>query len=108
MDFDYSTYNFRGYDLGRYFSNYRHVKDDMFSNESLPSDKEMFLFLKEYQLECSKVQGKFYLNQKINSIDQLVLESKVFLLNALTIDFFFCLMMYCLNPTGEKNEYFLV
>lgn len=76
VDFDYSTYNFRGYDLGRYFSNYRHVLDNMFSNEGFPSDEEMYLFLNEYQTECSKVQGKFYLEQEINSIEQLVKEVK--------------------------------
>lgn len=48
----------------------------MFSNEGFPSDEEMHLFLKEYQLECSKVQGKFYLEQKINSIEQLIKEVK--------------------------------
>lgn len=93
--------------MGRYFSNYRHVLDNMFSNEGFPTDEEMYLFLKEYQLECSKVQGKHYLEQN-NSIQQLTREVKVFLLDALTIDFFFCLVLYSLDPKGEKSEYFLV
>lgn len=106
VDFDYSTYNYRGYDLGRYFSNYRHT-DDMFGNEGFPTDEQMGLFLNEYRLECAKVQGDHYLKLEINSLEQLIKEAKVFLLNALTIDYFFCLMMYSLNPTGEKKEYFL-
>ncbi|KAH9396450.1 hypothetical protein TYRP_019857 [Tyrophagus putrescentiae] len=106
VDFDYSTYNYRGYDLGRYFSNYRHT-DDMFGNEGFPTDEQMGLFLNEYRQECAKVQGDHYLKLEINSLEQLIKEAKVFLLNALTIDYFFCLMMYSLNPTGEKKEYFL-
>lgn len=106
VDFDYSTYNFRGFDLARYFSNYRHA-DDMFGNEGLPTDEEMGIFLKEYQMECSRVQGDFYLKQEINSIEQLIKEVKVFLLDILTIDFFFCLVLYNLNPKGNEKEYFL-
>ena len=75
MDFDYSTYNYRGYDLGRYFSNYRHT-DDMFGNEGFPRDEQMGLFLNEYRLECAKVQGDHYLKLEINSLEQLIKEAK--------------------------------
>lgn len=104
----------------------------MFGNEGLPTDEEMGIFLKEYQMECSRVQGDFYLKQEINSIEQLIKEVKgkqywslktalaflykilmdfyfkVFLLDILTIDFFFCLVLYNLNPKGDEKEYFLV
>ncbi len=48
----------------------------MFGNEGLPTDEEMGIFLKEYQMECSRVQGDFYLKQEINSIEQLIKEVK--------------------------------
>lgn len=67
--------NYLGIDLGRYFSNYRHL-DDMFGNETIPSDAEMGIFLEEYRLGCSQVQGEHYLKQEINSMKQLLKETK--------------------------------
>lgn len=107
VDFDYSTYNYRGYDIARYFSNYRHV-DDMFGDEGFPTDQEMSLFLEEYRQECAQVQGDSYLQQQINSLQQLIKEAKVFVLNAYAVDFFFCLMMYTLDAKSDKKHYFLV
>ena len=50
IDLDFTNYGWRGLDLGRYFSNYRH-HDDMFGAESFPTDHEMDIFLNEYRHE---------------------------------------------------------
>src|SRR5699024_8669503 len=105
VDFDYATYNYRGYDLGRYFSNYRH-EEDMFGNEGFPADEEMNLFLDAYREECGRLQGDHYLQAEINSIEQLIKEAKVFALKAFS-EYVFCIMMYTLDPTGPQKDYFL-
>lgn len=107
LDFDYSNFNHRGIDFGRYFSNYRH-KEDMFGDEGFPTDQEMELFLAEYRNECARIRGDSYLAEDINSMKQLRAESKVFTLNAYLIDVYFGLFMYITTPEGPKAEYFLV
>ncbi|KAJ6221871.1 hypothetical protein RDWZM_000416 [Blomia tropicalis] len=105
IDFDYSCFFYRGFDLGRYFSNYRH-REDMFGDEGFPTDDEMKLFLEAYRNECGRLQGDQYLLNENNSLERLIIESKVFTLMAYS-DYFFCLMMYTNNPTGPKKDYFL-
>lgn len=104
VDFDYSTINYRGIDLGRYFSNYRH-EEDMFGDEGFPTDEEMALFLEEYRQECARIQGPQYL--EANPLEQIIREAKIFTLTAYG-DYFFCLMMYLNDPKGPKKDYFLV
>ncbi|XP_046920497.1 uncharacterized protein LOC124500466 isoform X2 [Dermatophagoides farinae] len=93
IDLDYSTYYYRGYDLGRYFSNYRH-RDDMFGAESFPTDHEMDIFLNEYRHE-------------MYSLQQLRAESKAFTLLAYAVDTYFGLWQFTIDPNGSHGKYFL-
>lgn len=93
LDFDFSAYGVRGRDLGRYFSNYRH-HDDMFGDEGFPEDdQELELFLRAYQLESAKLNGDGYLQDPINSLEHLIMESKAYTLQAYLTDAFFGLFM---------------
>lgn len=107
VDFDYSSYYYRGNDFGRYFSNYRH-KEDMFGYEGLPSDEDMKLFFEEYRNESAILNPAFDINDQQNSIENMIMECKVHMLNAYLIDYFFTLFKYCENPKSEQAVYFLV
>ncbi|KAH9425058.1 hypothetical protein DERP_011786 [Dermatophagoides pteronyssinus] len=101
IDLDFTNYYYRGLDLGRYFSNYRH-HDDMFGNEGFPDDNEMDLFLNEYRMELSKSQSSEWLNDPKNSLEHFRDESKIFTLKAYSIDAGFAVMMFVQNPTTDK------
>lgn len=106
IDFDFSNVNYRGLDIGRYFSNYRQI-EEMFGYADFPSDDEMKILLVEYREECGRLQGAHYLEQEENSLQQLIREGKVFALFAY-IDFFFCLMLYTMDPMGPRKDFNLV
>lgn len=107
VDFDYSTTNYRGTDIGRFFSSYKHT-DDNFGNEPFPTDEEMKLFLEEYRTECVSIMGDSYDKDPINSIEQMIKEAKIYALVGIFVDFWFCLLMYCRQYNTDKKFYFLV
>ncbi|OTF83529.1 Choline/ethanolamine kinase-like protein, partial [Euroglyphus maynei] len=93
IDLDFCNFNYRGYDLGRYFSNYRH-HDNMFGNEGFPCDQEMDLFLNEYRNELAKGQSSEWLNDPKNSLEHFRDEAKIFTLKAYLIDAGFGVMIF--------------
>lgn len=108
VDLDYVNFQPRGIDLGRYFSNYRH-KEDMFGDEGFPTDEEMKLFLEEYRQESGRLSSqKNYLQDPVNSIENLILESKVFIQQSCFVDAWFGIFMYLQNLDNEQTKHFLV
>ncbi|KAH9511185.1 hypothetical protein DERF_009657 [Dermatophagoides farinae] len=101
IDLDFSNYGWRGLDLGRYFSNYRH-HDDMFGNEGFSDDQQMNLFLDEYRCELSKHHSSEWLKDERNSLEHLRDEAKIFTLKAYSVDAGFGVMMFVQNPTSDK------
>nr|XP_046913632.1 LOW QUALITY PROTEIN: probable ethanolamine kinase A [Dermatophagoides farinae] len=101
IDLDFTNYGWRGLDLGRYFSNYRH-HDDMFGNEGFPDDQQMNLFLDEYRCELSKHHSSEWLKDERNSLEHLRDEAKIFTLKAYSVDAGFGVMMFVQNPTSDK------
>lgn len=105
VDLDYSNYNARGADLGRYFSNYQH-RETMFGDEGFPEDAEMELFLEAYRQECARLLGTEYLDDEQNSMAALIKETKAFTLKAYYVDWFFAIFMLADQTEREKVEYF--
>lgn len=106
IDFDYSNYCFRGRDLGRYFSTFRH-HDDLFGDEGFPNIKEMDIFLNKYRKEFINTfeninQYHFWIKDTRNSITSLHDEVKVFTMAAYLDDTSFGLWMFMENPEIEK------
>ncbi|KAF7493676.1 Choline kinase alpha [Sarcoptes scabiei] len=89
IDFDYSGYNYRGMDLGRYFSDCEQQKK--FSDQKIIEDKKMLQFIHYYIDENCQIYGESYRNDPINSPEQLLAESKLFVLYAMIIDIIFCI-----------------
>ena len=105
IDFDYSSYNFRGIDIGRYFSSWRHT-DPHFGAEVYPTDEEMSTFLDAYIDESNKIFGNSYSDSELNSKEYLIKESKLFTLVSLIIDVGFCIWMADMNDS--RIDEFLV
>ena len=81
IDFDWSTYNYRGIDLGQYFSNWGHIEPE-FGTGEFPTDEQMIPFIDAYIEEMCQILGDSYAKQEINSRQQLIKEGKVFALMA--------------------------
>ena len=103
VDLDYSGYNFRGVDFGRYFSCWRQ-KELLFGFDRFPTDEEMGLFLKAYIKECVNLHGEDYLKNEVNSEAFMIRESKYFTLIAYFIGSFFLILQYKQYP-DEKLKY---
>jgi thiamine kinase-like enzyme len=77
-DFEYSCYSYRGFDFGTLFENWGRIDYQTFS--PIPSDQFIEEFMKGYLDECCKIYGNNYRNNKLNSMQQLLKETKVFTL----------------------------
>ncbi len=77
-DFEYSCYSYRGFDFGALFENWGRIDYKTFS--PIPSDQVIEEFMKGYLDECCKIYGNNYRNNKLNSMQQLLKEAKVFAL----------------------------
>ena len=102
VDLDYTGYNYRGVDLGRYFSCWRQ-KEMLFGFDRFPTDKEMSLFLKTYINEMVKYQGEDYFKMEINQESSMIREAKYFTLIAYYIDSMFLIMQYTMSPNDKQK-----
>ncbi|CAG2180116.1 unnamed protein product, partial [Oppiella nova] len=78
IDFDYSNYNYRGYDLGKYFSTWAQEIPEYCAgpNVQFPTDTQMSVFIEAYIEEMVNIYGNSYVNNEINSIDSIIREAK--------------------------------
>ncbi|XP_075676855.1 choline/ethanolamine kinase-like [Dermatophagoides pteronyssinus] len=113
IDFDYSGYNLRGMDIGRYFADCE--KFEQYSDEGIINDEKMLRFIRYYLDENCNIYGPNYRQDPCNSPNTLLRESKVFVLFAQMIDILFCLWetiaepkrrdKYCLWAESRYKEY---
>ena len=104
LDLDTSMYSYRGFDFGAFFISYLQRDKEKFK---LVSDDDMIKCIQIYREECSKIVGLEYLQDEQNSVEQILKESKFFLMYLLFIYKFFALAMYCQDTTNEKHRDFL-
>jgi len=98
IDFDWTTYNLRGIDLGQYFSSWGQIEPDFGSGE-FPTDEQMYVFIDSYIDEMCKIFGDSYSKQEINSRQQLIKEAKIFALISFMKD-----LMYFIWQFSQNNN----
>jgi len=101
IDFDYSSNNYRGIDIGRYFSSWGH-KDPMFGFGEFPTDDQMSVFINAYIEESKKLLGNSYAQIEVNSRENIIKEAKLFTLYCLLIDVLFSL--WSINEDNTKMD----
>lgn len=107
IDFDYSCYGPREQDFCGFFCSYKH-KDYIFGDEPWPTDEEMKIFLEAYRLESERLQPG-YLDDPLNSLEQLIKETKLHSLQYyLGICVFALSMVVTFKDNLERLKYHLV
>lgn len=91
IDFDYSSYHMRGYDLGRYFVDCE--SDEVFDDHEFVGDQKMLRFIDHYIDECCVIHGSQYRDNPLNSREKILRESKVFVLYSSLVDVLFCVWL---------------
>ena len=108
IDFDWTNYNYRGIDLGRYFSSYAQSEPE-FGYADFPSDDEMSVFLKAYINRMTEIFGESYTKQDKNSLETLVKESKIFAMNTyLSQNLFFVFTIMGEQNDEKKRQYIVI
>ncbi|CAG2164307.1 unnamed protein product [Oppiella nova] len=79
IDFDWSSYMYRGLDIGDYFINWCQTGTDFGAN-NFPTDPQMYAFIDAYIAEMNALSDNTYAKQGINSRETLVKEAKIFAL----------------------------
>jgi virulence-associated protein VapD len=79
-DFEYSSYCYRGIDLGSIFAEWGRSWNDFMKLHHFPNDSTIMTFIDEYISESVKILGKEYSTKESNSLEQLLKEVKVFVL----------------------------
>ena len=102
IDLDFSGYNYRGTDFGRYFSTWRQ-KEMLFGFDRFPSDEEMSSFFKAYIKENVNLHGEGYLKKEINSVDSMIKETKYFTLIAYFVDTLFLIFKYKTSQDDKQG-----
>ncbi len=105
VDFDFSSFNYRGIDIGRYFSSWGH-EDEMFGFGEYPTDEQMSVFICAYINESIKLMGNSYSELEVNSKENIIKEAKLFTLICYLTDALFCL--YMANIDESKLSEYLV
>ncbi|CAG2108024.1 unnamed protein product, partial [Medioppia subpectinata] len=90
IDFDFSSYNYRGTDFGTYFSNWCH-REIPFGFGAFPTDDQMLVFIDAYIREMTAINGNSFTQLEINSRQRLIKEAKVFALLTFIINTIFCI-----------------
>lgn len=104
IDFDYSGYNYRALDIGRYFTDCE--KSSKFSIEPIIDDQRMLQFIEYYIDENCRIHGDQYRNEPKNLPFIILEESKFFVLYAQMIDVFFLLWSALeQNELDKQDEY---
>lgn len=103
IDFDFSTYFYRGADLGRYFVDC--MQPEQFHPNDLVKDKVMLQFFEWYRAENGRIHGAQYLEDAKNSPQVLLKEAKLFALYAFLVDIIFCVFMAVeMEKTKDKEK----
>ena len=102
VDLDSSLYSYRGYDFAAFFDSLYQI-EPYFRRDHFVSDNIILKFLKVYREECGKIQGQKYLDDPINSLEQMLREVKFFVLNYATGMMFFAAVMFVQSPDDEKS-----
>jgi thiamine kinase-like enzyme len=101
-DFEYSTYGYRGFDFGSIAVEWNRQIDELFKTENIlskyPNDSQIKAILKPYVEESERIFGKKWSEDRINSMDQLVKEVKLFSMAAKMFKILFCV------KNDEKDE----
>lgn len=105
VDFDFSCYNFRGVDLGKFMTICD--KSELFSDEDLVSDEKMLKLIDYYIEECCNIHGEQFRLEEINQPQQILNEAKLFSLYFFIVDTCFC-VWYALFIKPEEFEGFVV
>lgn len=108
VDFEYCSYNHRGFDLARYFTTFKHCYNTPDTMKVFPPNEEMLTFLNEYRNEFARLTSPEYLDDPINSVEQLIRETQIFSLYTYASDICFYLQMFIRNPDNDRTEVYLV
>ena len=80
-DYDISGYGYRGFDFVSLMSEWGRPQFDMSPREGLPvKDSDYRPMIEIYVKEMERINGKSYSENKINSVDHILKEIKIFLL----------------------------
>jgi thiamine kinase-like enzyme len=79
-DFEYSSYGFRGLDFGTIFAEWGKSWSDFLKPHDFPDDSLIKPFILTYIEESVKIHDKEYSENKLNSVEQILKEVKVFTL----------------------------
>ena len=81
-DFEYSSYGYRGFDFGTIVVEWNRGAEALFKSDNIlekyPNDSQIKTILKPYVEESERIFGRKWSEDKINSMDQLVKEVKLF------------------------------
>ncbi|XP_054163658.1 choline/ethanolamine kinase-like [Oppia nitens] len=98
-DFEYSNYGYRGFDLGTILIEWGHHFKDYNVSHNFPGDHVFEPLIKAYIDESVNIHGKAFLENKFNSYENLLKETKIFTLSA-----FMWLIMFCIkNDDNDDN-----
>ncbi|CAG2170829.1 unnamed protein product [Oppiella nova] len=101
IDFDFSSYAYRGIDLGYYFSSWGQ-KETQFGYGVFPTDSQMLPFINAYIEEMTTIYGNSYVENEMNSRERLIFEAKVFALYAFMVDLLFCIYLADSNKKPDE------
>lgn len=90
-DFEFSNYGYRGQDLGVLIREWGREPFDLSVDGQPIDDCLLKTLVNIYQEECAKVRGPQWLSYEINSMDHIVKEAKLFMLNSYLFDASFLL-----------------
>ncbi|CAG2102829.1 unnamed protein product [Medioppia subpectinata] len=76
VDFDFSSYNYRGCDFGNYFSTWASDSAEFGVDSRFPTDRQMWPFIDGYIREMTAINGNSFTQLEINSFQRLIKEAK--------------------------------
>jgi len=101
-DFEYSSYSFRGVDFGTIFALWGKNWADFFKSHDFPDDSLIKPFISAYIEESIKLHGKEFSENKLNSMEQILREVKVF---ALVSEMFLVTMILKSNESLDDKPF---
>ncbi|CAG2103513.1 unnamed protein product [Medioppia subpectinata] len=76
VDFDFSSYNYRGCDFGNYFSTWASDSAEFGVDSRFPTNCQMCPFIDGYIREMTAINGNSFTQLEINSRQRLIKEAK--------------------------------
>ena len=102
-DFEYSSYGHRGFDIGTIAAEWGRDMADLTKSEKeiqkFPNDSVLKKLLEYYISESEQIHGHGWSLKKQNSLEQLIIETKVFTLAASMF-----IIMFCLASDQDQND----